>query len=219
MQRVMNPEALASEQTEWIEIGRIVAPQGLNGEVRVYPDSDFPERFLVPGTRWLQHPRTGEIEEVELVGGRYVPGKDLYVLRLEGIKYRDEAEALRDYKLLVPTSDRPELEEDEFHVADLLNLEVYHQETGENIGIVTEVYYAGNDLIEVTLHKQPEVKSEPTPDLSQISRRSKRKAKKPKISKPVTVLIPFVMEIVPIVDLENQRVEIVPPEGLLETTN
>jgi len=30
---------------DWLEIGRIVAPQGLNGELRVYPDTDFPERF------------------------------------------------------------------------------------------------------------------------------------------------------------------------------
>ena len=30
---------------DWIEIGKIVAPQGLDGEVRVYPDTDFPERF------------------------------------------------------------------------------------------------------------------------------------------------------------------------------
>ena len=213
----MNQEAVTNPKTAWIEIGRIVAPQGLNGEVRVYPESDFPERFLVPGNRWLQNPQTGKIEETELLGGKYLPGKDLYVLRLANVKYRDQAEALRDYKLLVPDSDRPELEADEFHVADLLNLEVYHQETGENIGIVSEVYYAGNDLLEVTLHKQPEPAPEPAPDLSQISRRSKRKAKKPKVVKPVTVLIPFVMEIVPVVDLENKRLEIIPPEGLLET--
>ncbi len=216
----MNQEALTSSQTNaWIEIGTIVAPQGLNGEVRVYPDSDFPERFLVPGTRWLQNPKTGNVEETELLGGKYLPGKNLYVLRLVDIKYRDQAEALRDYKLVVPASDRPELEADEFHVADLVNLEVYHQETGENLGFVSEIYYTGNDLLEVTLHKQPEVAPEPTPDLSQISRRSKRKARKPQKIKPVTVLIPFVMEIVPVVDLENKRIEIIPPEGLIETNN
>ena len=38
-------------QQKWLEIGTIVAAQGLRGEVRVYPSSDFPERFLEPGTR------------------------------------------------------------------------------------------------------------------------------------------------------------------------
>ena len=204
-----------NEELEWIEIGTIVAPQGLYGELRVYPNSDFPERFLVPGTRWLQHPDTGHIEAKELLGGRYIPGKNLYVIALEDIADRDEAETLRDYTILVPKSDRPELQEDEFHVADLINVEVYFQQTGENIGIVTEIFNTGHDLLEVTLHKQPEPESVKNPDLSQISRRSKRKKYKPKKTKPVTILIPFVTEIVPIVDLENNRIEINPPEGLI----
>ena len=53
----MNQQQTITDE-EWIEIGTIVAPQGLHGELRVYPDSDFPERFLVPGTRWLKHPHT-----------------------------------------------------------------------------------------------------------------------------------------------------------------
>ena len=210
----MNQQQTITDE-EWIEIGTIVAPQGLYGELRVYPDSDFPERFLVPGTRWLKHPHTEQIEAKELLGGRYLPGKKLYVIAFDDIQNRDRAEALRDYKILVPKSDRPKLEEDEFHVADLINLEVYNQQTGENIGIVTEVFSAGNDLLEVTLHKQPEPKEDVAPDLSQISRRSKRKKPKSKKIKPVTILIPFVMEIVPIVDLENNRIEINPPEGLV----
>jgi 16S rRNA processing protein RimM len=29
----------------WMEIGAIVGAQGIKGEVKVYPNSDFPERF------------------------------------------------------------------------------------------------------------------------------------------------------------------------------
>ena len=217
----MNHQQTAiSELQDWIEIGTIVAPQGLRGEMRVYPDSDFPERFLEPGTRWLQHPKTGEIEEVELLGGRYIPGKNLYVIALEGVEYRDQAEALRDYKILVKASDRPELTEDEYHVLDLINLEVFHQQTGEKIGIVTNLFYAGNDLLEVTLDKQPiiEANTSPpntSPDLSQISRRSKRKKVKKPTQKIATILIPFVKEIVPVIDTNRGRIEINPPDGLL----
>jgi len=39
--------------------GTITAPQGLDGEVRVYSNSDFPERFEQPGQRWLQRPGDG----------------------------------------------------------------------------------------------------------------------------------------------------------------
>jgi hypothetical protein len=71
--------------SEWLEVGRIVAPQGLDGSLRVYPDSDFPERFLEPGDRWLLRPGQGEPEVVQLTAGRYLPGKGLYVVKLAGI--------------------------------------------------------------------------------------------------------------------------------------
>lgn len=209
----MNHEQLT---TEWLEIGTIVSPQGLRGELRVYPNSDFPERFLEPGIRWLQHPQTGEIEAIELLGGRYISGKNLYVIAIEGVENREQAEELRDHKILVDKSDRPVLEEDEYHVSDLINLEVYHQQTGENIGVIIDVFTAGNDLLEVKLHQQPVVETKPVRDLSQISRKSKRKKQKTPKNKPVTIFIPFVKEIVTVVDISNQRIEITPPEGLLE---
>jgi 16S rRNA processing protein RimM len=171
----------------WLEIGKIVAPQGLSGEMRVYPQSDFPERFEVPGTRWLWRPCDKEPQEVELLGGRYVEGKNLYVIELAGVENRNQAEELRGCKLLVPASDRPELGEDEYHVVDLMGVEVFMQDSGELVGTVVDVIPAGNDLLEVKLHQQEK-----------------------------TVLIPFVKAIAPVVDLPAHRIEITPPLGLLE---
>ena len=220
----MNDEQSTSkQQIEWLEVGKITSPQGLKGELRVYPDSDFPERFTQAGTRWLQHPHTSAITEVQLLSGRYLTGKNLYVIKLEGIENRNQAEELRDYKLLVNKSDRPKLQEDEYHVSDLVGLEVYDRETGANIGVVIDLYSAGNDLLEIELHQQPETttkgdraaEAKPHRDLSQISRRSKRKKYRPKTNKPLTVLVPFVREIVPTVDIANHRLELSPPDGLI----
>lgn len=176
-----------------MEIGTILAPQGLHGEMRVYPESDFPERFEVPGKRWLL--RTGEMkpQAVELLSGRYIQGKNLYVIKLAGVDNRNQAEEFRGCKLMVPESDRPQLEEDEYHVLDLIGLQVFMQESGELVGAVVDVIAAGNDLLEVRLH-QP----------SSINPQQK------------TVLIPFVKAIAPVVDLETGRIEITPPLGLLE---
>jgi 16S rRNA processing protein RimM len=211
----MNEETPTIDHPELLEVGTITSPQGLKGELRVYADSDFPERFTKAGTRWLQHPDTAVITEAQLKGGRHLTGKNLYVIKLEGIEERSQAEELRNYKLLVDKSDRPKLSQDEYHVADLVGTEVYHQQTGENIGVVVDLYSAGNDLLEIRLHKQPEDTAKPEKDLSQISRHSKRKKYRPKPSKPITIFIPFVKEIVPIVDLANQRLEISPPDGLI----
>ncbi len=208
-------QSTINQQLEWLEVGTITSPQGLKGELRVYPDSDFPERFTQAGKRWLKHPDTSVVTEVQLRSGRYLAGKNLYVIKLEGIEDRTQAEKFRHYKLLVNKSDRPKLSKDEYHVADLVGLEVYDQETGENLGVVVDLYSAGNDLLEIKLHKQPETKTQPKRDLSQISRRSKRKKYKPKPNKPLTIFVPFVKEIVPVVDVANQRLEISPPDGLI----
>ncbi len=185
----------------WLEIGTIVAPQGLHGEVRVYPESDFPERFEVPGKRWLLRPGQTEPQAVELLSGRYLDGKNLYVIQLAGVKNRNQAEELRGCKLLVPESDRPELGEDEYHVLDLIGLQVFMQENGELVGTVVDVLSAGNDLLEVQLHQQQETE--------------KIQNLKSKIQNRKTVLIPFVKAIAPVVDLETGRIEITPPAGLL----
>jgi 16S rRNA processing protein RimM len=211
----MNEESLTDNQPELLEVGTITSPQGLKGELRVYPDSDFPERFTKAGTRWLQHPDTNAVSQVQLQGGRYLAGKKIYVIKLEGVEDRNAAEELRNYKLLVDKSDRPKLDKDEYHVSDLIGLEVYDRQTGENIGVTLDLYSAGNDLLEIKLHKQPEIETNPKRDLSQISRRSKRKKYKPKSNQPLTIFIPFVREIVPVVDIANRRMEISPPDGLI----
>lgn len=200
----------------WLEIGTIVGPQGLKGELRVYPNSDFPERFEQPGQRWLQRPGETEPQPVELLGGRFVPGKGIYAVKLAGVENREQAEALRDSRLLVPESDRPKLAKGEYHVMDLMNLEVFNQLTGEAVGVVVDVIPGGNDLLEVQLHKQPE--SAPAqPEKPIPNRTSKiRKPKRQREEKPATVLIPFVKAIAPVVDLQNRRIEITPPPGLLD---
>ena len=51
--------------------------------------------------------------------------------------------------------------------------------------------------------------------MSRKKRKIKRQNKKKK--KAVTVLIPFVKEIVPVVNLQTKTIEIIPPRGLINT--
>ena len=176
----------------FLPIGKIVAAQGMKGEVRVYPESDFPERFLAPGTRWLLRSPSGTPEPIELIRGRYLDGKGLYVVQFAGVTDRTQAEALHDCKLFVPEGDRPPLEEGEFHILDLIGLEVFDQATQVLIGTVVSMIQAGNDILEVQRSQATIVKQ------------------------PQTLLIPFVEAIVPLVDLHQRRIEITPPAGLIE---
>jgi 16S rRNA processing protein RimM len=188
-------------ESDWLEIGTIVASHGMKGEVRVYPNTDFPERFENPGTRWLLRKDAKEPEAVELLEGRFMPGKGLYIVKLAGLKDINEAEGLRGSKLMVPESDRPTLGADEYHVLDLQDLEVFDQVSGGFIGKVVDIIAAGNDLLVV---RRPQANN-----LTATEEGSKPKQKQ-------DLLIPFVREIVPVVDLNQKRVEITPPPGLLE---
>jgi 16S rRNA processing protein RimM len=178
---------------ELLLVGRIVAAQGLKGELRVNPLSDFPERFTRPGRRWLRH-RNGPDREIQLLSGRQLPGKELYVVRLEGIHDRTAAEALVGHELLVPASERPRLAKGEFHLMDLVGLEVRLLEASGNgpvIGTVTDLLHAGNDLLEVQLSGT-------------------------ELAPGRQLWIPFVQAIVPRVELSEGWIGITPPPGLLD---
>lgn len=206
--------------SKWIEIGRIVAPQGLKGDIRVYPSSDFPERFTEPGKRWLLSPGQIEPRSIELLRGRYLPSKGLYVIELAGIENREQAEALRNSQLLIEQGDRPQLEVDEFYVPDLIGLTVINQLNRKVIGKVISIIFAGNDLLEVEKISTdtPTISKVFEDNLQQKSRKSRRirHQKKTQSPKSKNILIPFVKAIVPIVNFEQSIIEINLPEGLID---
>jgi len=175
-----------AESDDWLSVGKIVGVQGLQGELRVNPASDFPERFMAPGPRWLRSRKGSEPMEIQLKKGRQLPGKALFVVRFEGIDNRSAAEALVGQELLVSADDRPELAEGEFHLLDLVGLEARLKADGPAIGTVSDLISGGNDLLEIT-----------TADGRKL-------------------LIPFVKAIVPEVQLEKGWLLLTPPPGLLE---
>ena len=176
------------KKNEWLIIGLITSCHGINGQVKVKSLSDFEERFLKPGIRWLQ--KENELpSKIELISGFKQPGKETFIVKLEGINTRNDAEQLKKFKILVKTDKLPKLEKEEFHLLELINLEVRTLENNElkTIGKVINLDNEKNNLLIIELFK------------------NKKK-----------VLIPFVEEIVPLVDIENNFLIIKPPKGLLE---
>ncbi len=175
-------------KNEWLPVGLITSCHGNKGQVKVKSLSDFDERFLKPGMRWLQ--KENEMPSgIELISGYKQPGKETFIVKLQGINTRNQAELLKKSKILVKADKLPKLKKEEFHLLQLINLEVKTLEKDKLkiIGKVINLENEKNNLLVIELFNNQK-----------------------------KVLIPFVKEIVPIIDLKNNFLIIDPPKGLLE---
>ena len=175
-------------KNEWLTVGLITTCHGISGQVKVKSLSDFEERFLIPGIRWLQKEKEPP-SKIKLVSGFKQPGKETFIVKLQGINTRNHAEQIKNFKILVKTDNLPKLKKEEYHFLELINLEVKTLENDElkTIGKVIDLDNEKNNLLVIELSKNQK-----------------------------KVLIPFVKEIVPLVDLKNNFLIINPPNGLLE---
>jgi len=175
-------------KNEWLTVGLITSCHGINGQVKVKSLSDFEERFLKPGIRWLQQENEPP-SKIELISGFKQPGKEIFIVKFQGINTRNRAEQLKKFKILVKAETLPKLKKEEFHLLELINLKVKTSENDELkiIGKVINLENEKNNLLVVELFKNQK-----------------------------KVLIPFVEEIVKLVDIKNNFIIINPPNGLLE---
>ncbi|WP_171205715.1 ribosome maturation factor RimM [Ruegeria sp. HKCCA0235A] len=112
--------------------------------------------------------------------------KNGFAARLGGVETKEQADALNGLRLYARRDQLPSLPDDEFYHNDLIGLDVYDT-GGTLLGKVKSVQNHGAaDLLE--LHG-PGLKT--------------------------TVFLPFTMQVVPTVDLEQGRIVADPPEGLI----
>ncbi|KAF6143653.1 hypothetical protein GIB67_004182 [Kingdonia uniflora] len=201
-------ETSSNDESEFVEIGYVFNVFGIDGELRVKPNTDFPElRFSTPGRRWLKERFSGKesIREVELVEGRDHPGQKSWIVSFNGVDTVEEAKQLIGSTLLVREEDRPLLEEGEFYTRDLVGMRVILKETAQPVGSVINVYNSGaSDLLEVML------------DSAQKTHDDTDSSKSGATISSHIVLVPFVEAIVPDVNMNRREMYITPPKGLLE---
>ena len=124
---------------EWLTVGLITSCHGINGQVKVKSLSDFDERFLKPGMRWLQKENETP-SKIKLLSGFKQPGKETFIVKLQGINTRNHAERMKKFKILVKTDKLPKLNKDEFHLLELINLKVRTLENENNNLLVIELF-------------------------------------------------------------------------------
>jgi 16S rRNA processing protein RimM len=130
----------------FILVGRVAGAFGVKGDVRITTYTAEPGALL--GYRDLL--REDGQPGLTLTGGRVAKGG--LVAQAREVVTREDAEALRGFKLFIPRDRLPPPDEDEFYVTDLVGLAVETAE-GEPLGRVKDVRdFGAGDLLEI----QPE---------------------------------------------------------------
>ena len=125
-----------------VEVGRIVAPWGTRGELKVTPFTDNPRRFSPDSTVTLGG------RNARVVRSRKTD-KHL-IVKLEGIDDRNAAEALRGELLTIRPGQAPTLDRERtYYYFQVIGMEVY-DEGGDRLGEVAEILRTGgNDVYTV----------------------------------------------------------------------
>lgn len=128
-----------------VMIGQVTAPFGIDGSVKVYPTTDFPERLL--GLKKVTVDVLGESRPVLM--SRLQP--PMAVLAIAGVTSREQAERLRGALLMVPEEDLPKLPQDEYYWHQLVGMVVREEGTKRTLGNLAHVIRtgAGHDVFEV----------------------------------------------------------------------
>lgn len=126
-------------------MGRIAAPYGVKGWIKVQPLTAETRSLLDYGSWWIGD--EGGWQEYSLVSGR-THGRTL-LARIEGCHDREAAASLRGKAVAVPRAALPATQAQEYYWADLIGLRVVNA-VEQEFGRVTAVVQTGaNDVLVV----------------------------------------------------------------------
>ena len=136
-----------------LQVGVITTTHGIRGEVKVFPTTDDPKRFLDLKNVILDDGKTTldlEIQNVKFF-------KNLVILKFKGIDNINDIEKYKKAGLYVKREDAVELEEDEYFIADLIGMDVISDE-GEQLGTISDVLQTGaNDVYVISSKGQKDL--------------------------------------------------------------
>jgi 16S rRNA processing protein RimM len=127
-----------------IVMGRVSAPHGVKGWIKVHPYTAEPDRLLQFSTWWLGQERATNWEP-KAVAKAECSGRSL-TASLEGVADRETASRLKGLEIAVPRSALPALDPGEYYLADLFGLAVLNRQ-GESLGTVAGFFETKSNLV------------------------------------------------------------------------
>ena len=137
---------------DYLLIGEITKPQGVQGELKVRPITCDPWRFEDMTYAFVLEGETYRKVEIKV---RKV-NEDAVYLRMEGVITRNDAEEVRGTKLYIDREHAVELDEDSTFICDLMGLKGVLTD-GSEIGKIIDVMQPGGNDVYVFKGKKGEV--------------------------------------------------------------
>ena len=130
-------------KNKYLEGGKICTSHGVRGLLKVEHLCDSPEVLLGVKKIYFKE-RTGAFTEKKLLS--CAPMGQFLLMGIEGIGSREEAIAYRGRVFYLDREDVP-LPEGAMFIADMIGLSVYHAESGESLGSISDVSEIGGRRI------------------------------------------------------------------------
>jgi 16S rRNA processing protein RimM len=191
LNRPQSPSQPAATPT-WVLVARLSRPHGRRGELIADILTDFPERFHERTRLFLIPPeRIGTpVREVALENFWFLRSR--IVLKFQGIDSINDAESLRNFDVAIPAAQRAPLEDGSVYTSDLVGCRVYDlNRSGVEVGEIVDVD-RGSSSIDLLVVRIPGARGG-----------------------QADALIPFAQDYVVRMAVEERRIEMRLPEGLL----
>ena len=150
-------KSLKSATDKKIIIGKIGAAHGVRGDMKVYPLTDFPDRFNTIKKAFIDD------KEIDIVSTLYQ--NNFVVMKVKGVNSREEVARYTNKLLKINRSDVPPLNEGEYYSFDIIGLKVINQDDVV-LGEIIEILKTGSNDVYIT--KTPEGKQLLIPALKKV---------------------------------------------------
>ena len=138
----LSPSAAESR----VIIGKIGAPHGVSGALKIIPITDFPDRFADMKTVYVDK------DLLHIASVQVKNDGQLILMSFEEYPTRETAAQLTKKLLYVDRSEVVPLQKGQYYTFDIIGLEAFN-EAGESLGLVTDVLQTGSNDVYVVSKK------------------------------------------------------------------
>lgn len=125
-------------------IGKITSPHGIKGDVRVYPLTDYPDRYFEMKEILVGDEENNTSYKITKVSKH----KNIYLFKFDTVNTIDDASALKNKLLVIHEKDAVVLPEDTFYIHDIVGMDVYRADE-TYLGKVKEIIPTGSNDVYV----------------------------------------------------------------------